>query len=802
MKTLRRLIGTVQHQATSWHEHWWQASASRQGQPAADKRAHLTDRYRGPILAVTAIVSLTSVIGYHFYNEPKLDVGKQAPQTIRAPKTVSIPDNKTTDEQRKQARTGSVPVLMLDQTVNQQIHQDLQKFLDRGQALRDTAGVFPFTQPGMLSRATQSYLRRLNDQEWQSLVSTFTSRPSPSQAFPLRSSLAPSSANQNLALEELEAYQQTTSPESFAQLLATIARAQASYARALQGFSDTTLVKPDNFYDPSFLDWSDETWVKTQNAMQAITERILSQGIPPGLPEDILQQLVKDDVSKAVPESAQLLAIQGLTHILRPNLVTDRERTRERAEQAAQAVETVLVNIKQGEVIVYSGEKITQADFVLLDHFGLSRREINWPGLIGFGGLVSGSVGIFWLIKRRYQPGLRRRDQVLLLLLSLTAPLPAMVGLPATSLPLVGLLSGSFYGSALGLAIVGLLSVTLAVGMDIGSTYLIATVVGGLVGALVAGRLRSREEFALLGLVVGITQGTVYLLLNMVIGPAWYVVLGLAAMQGLIGITWSVVALGCSPYLEHLFDLVTPIRLAELANPNRPLLKRLASEAPGTFQHTLFVATLAEAAARRLGCDVELVRTGCLYHDIGKMHDPLAFIENQMGGPNKHDEINDPWQSAEIIRKHVTEGLVMARKFRLPKAITAFIPEHQGTMQIVYFYHQAQERSRQDPDCLVKESDFRYAGPTPQSRETGIVMLADSCEAALRSLKDVCTDEARIMINKILRSRWQDGQLVDAGLTREDLSQIAEVFVQVWQQFNHQRIAYPKLPTPPTPAGV
>jgi putative nucleotidyltransferase with HDIG domain len=256
-----------------------------------------------------------------------------------------------------------------------------------------------------------------------------------------------------------------------------------------------------------------------------------------------------------------------------------------------------------------------------------------------------------------------------------------------------------------------------------------------------------------------------------------------------------------SPYLERLFDLVTPMRLAELSNPNRPILKRLASEAPGTFQHTLFVATLAEAAARALGCNVELVRAGTLYHDIGKMHDPLGFIENQMGGPNKHDLLNDPWQSAAIIKKHVSEGLVMARKCQLPKAIQAFIPEHQGTMPISYFYHQALERAKIDASIIVNEADFHYSGPIPQSRETGIVMLADSCEAALRSLKDATPEAALAMVNRILRARWQDHQLVDSGLSRAEMTCIAEIFVQVWQQFNHQRIPYPS-PSPSPKVGL
>jgi hypothetical protein len=405
-------------------------------------------------------------------------------------------------------------------------------------------------------------------------------------------------------------------------------------------------------------------------------------------------------------------------------------------------------------------------------------------------------VGTFWRVERRFNPQIRQRDHLLILLLTLSTPVLVSLGVRYTNLPVVGLLVGSFYGSALGVTVVGLLGGVLSVSLPITWDYLLAGAAGGIMMSLLAGKMRSREELAFLGVGVGLTQGTVYLIVNLILsaatGSIWYTVLQEAALCGFSGLAWSIVGLGLSPYLEHVFDLVTPIRLAELANPNRPLLKRLAAQAPGTFQHTLFVSTLAEAAARELGCNVELVRAGTLYHDIGKMHDPLGFIENQMGGPNKHDEINDPWKSAEIIKKHVTEGIVMARRCRLPKAIQGFIPEHQGTMLIAYFYHQAQQIAEKDPTKIVREEDFRYDGPIPQSRETGIMMLADSCEAALRSLKDATPEQALSMINKILRARWQDSQLAESGLTREELSRIAEVFVQVWQQYNHQRIAYPK----------
>ena len=324
--------------------------------------------------------------------------------------------------------------------------------------------------------------------------------------------------------------------------------------------------------------------------------------------------------------------------------------------------------------------------------------------------------------------------------------------------------------------------------------YLLGGIAGSIVAALIAGRLRSREELALLGAGVGLVQGIVYLIVYLIVSPGarwWNVLLPSMAICSVSGVAWSIVALGISPYLERLFDLVTPIRLAELSNPNRPLLKRLATEAPGTFQHTMFVSSLGEAAARELHCNVELVRAGTLYHDIGKMHDPLGFIENQMGGPNKHDKINDPWQSADIIKKHVSEGLVLARKHGLPQAIRDFIPEHQGNMLISYFYFQAKERAAKE-NQEVFECDFRYDGPIPQSRETGIMMLADGCEAALRSLKDVTPEQAFMMVDKIFKARWRENQLVDSGLKKKELKTIARVFVQVWQQHNHKRIAYPK----------
>ena len=778
---------------------------SSQSSPRA-KQSLLKKVGRSPLVLGIAIISLTSAFGYRFYNAPKLDIGKVSPQTLYAPVSANVVDENATDLNRSAARKDTVSVLMLDQAVNQTVMRSLQQQLQQGSDLRQVAGSFPYVRTSALTLFTQAYLRRLPESQWQALLieadrgfSQNRSVPNFKTAIPI----PPLDAAARKAIAELRNYRRAVDMSSYLKLVQSVNEAQLKY---LAVASSTPSLELPNTPNVVLVDLTDADWQTLRSQTPKIAERILAQGISPALPSTVLTAAVKLQVNE-LPNAAEAIASDLLTSLLQPNLIQDETQTQLRAEQAAQGIQPVMVSISRGEEIVQAGDTISSKEFALLDHFGLSRRGIDWFGLAGFGVLVSGSVVVVWFVKRRFHPSLRRRDGVLLWLLSLSTPLLVALQVPSVNLPTIGLLVGGFYGAPLGLTVAGLLALLVAVGMEVTWSTLIASATTGLLCGWLGSRLRSREELALLGVGVGLLQGLIYLVLNMASGIAWYTLLSASGVQALLGLAWVIVALGISPYLEQLFDLVTTIRLVELANPNRPLLKRLASEAPGTFQHTLFVAILAEAAARALGGNVELVRTGTLYHDIGKMHDPQGFIENQMGAPNKHDLIDNPWISAEIIKKHVTEGIVMARKARLPKAVRAFIPEHQGTMLIAYFYHQAQQQVEHqlneqqlnsDGTILsLNDADFRYDGPIPQSRETGIVMLADSCEAALRSLKDATPEEALAMINKILRARWQDHQLVQSGLTRSEMTEIATIFVRVWQQFNHQRIAYPKLAIAP-----
>ncbi|PHJ61386.1 phosphohydrolase [Nostoc linckia z18] len=789
------------------------------------------------ILAI-AIVSLTGVIGNRLYNQTQIQIGNPAPQTIRAPYTDSIEDKKKTEAERRAASKGFIAVLMINVQINDRINENLQKLLDDGNEIRTIAGAFPFFDTTALSQFSQHYLRSCSESEWQAVILALENHRNQQRKITGRSAAVPnqipakenslwSEVSQNTdsiqAIKELEAYQLTNSEKSFASLIAQISAARQKYTQATAKLLQLESVSPETIYEESLLlNLSDANWENTQLGIHQSAERILTQGIPQGLPQNILQDAINLQIQTFVPEDAEPLASKVLLAVLQPNLQKDEEKTREKAQKAAAGVSPVMETVRQGQVIVKQGEQISAWDFEVLQHYHLIRRQVKWVELVKLGCIITVAIGIFVWVERHIDCQLRQRDRLLVLLLTLSVPGVIVMGLPYTTWSALGLLLGSFYGHTLGLTVVALLSPILAISLDMSKAALLAGVGGGILGSCIAQRLRSREELALLGVAIALTQGGIYLivkvLIGQVFGSTWYIVLREAGLFASSGFVWSVIALGLSPYLERFFDLVTPIRLAELANPNRPLLKRLATETPGTFQHTLFVATLAEAAAKQLGCNVELVRAGALYHDIGKMHDPLGFIENQMGGPNKHDtEIKDPWKSAEIIKKHVSEGLVMARKHLLPTAIQAFIPEHQGTMLIAYFYHQAQQMAQEDPNVRVNEADFRYDGPIPQSRETGIVMLADACEAALRSLeasskrplpvkgskvgegeekrsaKDVSVEQALTMLNNILRARWQDNQLIDSGLTREEMSKIAQIFVDVWQQFNHKRIAYPKL---------
>jgi putative nucleotidyltransferase with HDIG domain len=254
------------------------------------------------------------------------------------------------------------------------------------------------------------------------------------------------------------------------------------------------------------------------------------------------------------------------------------------------------------------------------------------------------------------------------------------------------------------------------------------------------------------------------------------------------GFLSPILTIGLLPFFEIAFGLTTDITLLELSDLNRPLLKRMALEAPGTYHHSIMMGTLVEAAAKEIGANSLLARVGAYYHDIGKMLKPEYFVENLMGSKNKHEKLA-PSMSALILEAHVKEGRELAKKAKLPKVVSDFIEQHHGTSLMAYFYRKAID---QGADPAEIESDFRYPGPKPAFKESAIVMLADSIEAAARTLEDPHPARIRSLVTKITSDKFQSGELDDSNLTFKEMHIIEESFIQVLNAVFHHRIEYPE----------
>jgi len=239
--------------------------------------------------------------------------------------------------------------------------------------------------------------------------------------------------------------------------------------------------------------------------------------------------------------------------------------------------------------------------------------------------------------------------------------------------------------------------------------------------------------------------------------------------------------------LGTLFDITTSLQLMELARPTHPLLRQLLLKAPGTYHHSILVSNMAEEAAGRIGADALLARVGAYYHDVGKIIQPHFFVDNQVEGVNVHERL-DPRTSAQIIISHVEDGLDLAKKYGLPSKVRDFISQHHGTGLATYFYHQARESEGDE----ANEEDFRYSGPKPQTKETAIVMLADSCEAAVRAERPDSLEGVKELVRKITGGKMLDGQLDECDLTLHDLGEIRGAFVSILQGVFHPRIKYPE----------
>jgi putative nucleotidyltransferase with HDIG domain len=308
--------------------------------------------------------------------------------------------------------------------------------------------------------------------------------------------------------------------------------------------------------------------------------------------------------------------------------------------------------------------------------------------------------------------------------------------------------------------------------------------VSGIVTAILVQGTRKRNAVIRAGVIVGLVQALLLILLTgfRLIDPKQYLILFAN------GIAYSIIVLGILPVFEMLFGTVTNISLLELADFNHPLLNRLMLEAPGTYHHSLVVGNLSEAACSAIGANSLLARIGAYYHDIGKLTKPEYFSENQEMSSNKHDSLS-PTISKMVIMNHIREGVELARRSHLNLRIVDFIQYHHGTSLVYYFYRRALEH--QDDTQEVSEDGFRYPGPKPKTKEIAVVLLADSVEAATRSLKNPSPESIKELVHKIINNKFIDGQLDDCDLTLKDLEKIALIFIHVLSGIYHTRVTYP-----------
>jgi putative nucleotidyltransferase with HDIG domain len=366
-----------------------------------------------------------------------------------------------------------------------------------------------------------------------------------------------------------------------------------------------------------------------------------------------------------------------------------------------------------------------------------------------------------------------------------------------------GMLLAILLDSGVATAVLGLIAVIAGAVNGNDQLELVAyTFFGGMAGIISIRRGDRLQLFVQAGLMVAIANVLVVATFGFLGSHDARGVIELMGASVLSAAGSAVAAVGTFAVLGSVFGILTVFQLLELANPSQPLLRRLLVETPGTYHHSLMVGNLAERAAEAIGADPLVTRVAAYYHDIGKLANPLAFIENQSGSDNIHDQL-DPEMSAQILKAHTADGIDIAYKARLPKSLIAFIPQHHGTAPMSYFYARAKGLAAEPYGGLqtaegtraaaaVDERKFRHAGPKPQTREAALIMLADGVEASVRSLSSRDEPAIRAMVARIIEERVADGQFDECDLTLRDIEKIKEAFVQQLLGMYHQRIAYPQ----------
>lgn len=553
---------------------------------------------------------------------------------------------------------------------------------------------------------------------------------------------------------------------------------------------------------------SETDWQAVKDEAQRVAERAMQEPIREDALDEARRYRVPALIDPALDLSSQeRTAVIALAQaLIVPNSRFNAAATEEARRKALESVQPVIKTYERNQIIMRAGEPVTPVVAEALQHIRQTQPQSDLrASLVAFlAALLVTATGALYI--NRFSPDYwgHPRQVLLLALLFLAFTTGAKLMVPErTVLPYV------FPAAALAMFVSVVFNAHLAVVVSILLGLIVGLLRGGslelaaymtLGGAMAALSLRRTER-----LYAFFWAGTWVALVNLLAlvvfrlpaanldTSGWALLLGAALANGIV--LSPVVTLAGFFLLSRPFDFVTALQLHELARPNHPLLQELLRKSPGTYHHSLMVGNLAEQAAEAIGADALLTRVGAFYHDIGKTIQPYFYVENQVEGQNVHDRL-DPRTSAQILIGHVKEGIELARRYRLPSRVRAFIPEHHGTMRVSFLYQKALELAGNGG--AVNENTFRYPGPKPQSKETALLMLADGCEATVRSARPTSLEEIDAIVRKVIADRVSQGQLDECGLTLQDLDKVRASFVTTLKGTFHPRLKYPEAePTAP-----
>lgn len=489
-----------------------------------------------------------------------------------------------------------------------------------------------------------------------------------------------------------------------------------------------------------------------------------------------------------------------LEQVIMPNMIVDEHATELARKNAINSVQPHKVTFNKGDKIVFAGEPITKFKRDALSKAGYHVLELNYQGFIGIFCLVAvGMLSLLYYLQFFEKTFVNKNYIFLMSLMSLFVTicavlLPDELSVYLIPFPAFAIILAIFTNPRVSFLTSILLVTVISLTLKLETSAMAIFIIISMIATVSVARIKYSRRYDLVktgfevSLVMLLLILSVYLLEKCLVDVDSAVLFRDTISGFANGILSGIIALGTLPLLESMFKIITPYGLAELADHNQPLLKRLQFEAPGTFSHSLMLSNLCEAAAEAIGADPILARVGAFYHDIGKLKRPLFFVENQtyFGIENPHTKLN-PRLSKMVITAHPKDGLELAKEYGIPPVIQNFISQHHGDSLASYFYNQALKEEGAEN---VSEEQFRYTGPKPNTKETAILMLADAVESAARTLPNHSQEALDALIEKLIRERLQDGQLSDSPLTLKDLKTIAMTFSRSLRAAHHQRIKY------------